>query len=135
MQLDDWVLCRIYKKKNVNKALETKVEDSIPHNIDITAANIQVNQDQMVKFPRTYSLAHLLEMDYLGPISQLLNSDNSYNSANNDFLNNTFTSSGTGFVHKVEFGEMPFQNADSGRFQLAQGSTFTPGYDMYCLDR
>lgn len=142
MRLDDWVLCRIYKKRNVSKALdmEPKVEDSSPLNVDLTGANNEANieEQQMLKFPRTYSLAHLLELDYLGPISQLLSSDNSYNSAH-DFLNNstTLTSLGsTGFVHKVEFGEMSYQNADSGRFQVAQSSAFNQGsHDMYCLDR
>lgn len=133
-QLDDWVLCRIYKKKNVNKVVEPKMEESSPQ-MDITRGN-EANEEQMLKFPRTYSLSHLLDMDYLGPVSQFL-SDNSFNSAHQDFLNNTLmTNSGTGFVHKVQFGgEIPYQNSDSGRFQAAQSSTFTPGYDMYCLDR
>lgn len=137
MRLDDWVLCRIYKKRNVNKALEPKVEDLSPH-IDITTvADEATNEDhEKLKFPRTYSLAQLLDLDYLGPISQLL-SDNPYNSAHDFLLNNTLTNSGTGFVQKFEFGdEMPYQNVDPGRFQVAQTSTsFTPGYDMYCLDR
>ncbi|XP_060958365.1 NAC domain-containing protein 2-like isoform X1 [Cannabis sativa] len=137
MRLDDWVLCRIYKKRNVNKALDPKVEDLSPH-IDVTTvANEAINEDnETLKFPRTYSLAQLLDLDYLGPISQLLN-DNPFNSAHDFLLNNTLTNPGTGFVQKFEFGEeIPYQNADSGRFQVAQSSTpFTPGYDMYCSDR
>jgi len=38
-----------------------------------------LNEQELVKFPRTCSLTNLLDMDYMGPISQIL-SDGSYNS-------------------------------------------------------
>lgn len=116
-QLDDWVLCRIYKKKQIGKALEEKVELSSPQ-IDITAPS-NANEDHSLKFPRTCSISHLLELEYLGPISQLLN-DNSYNSTF-EFQNNLI-SSGTDPVQKLHFGEMPYQNTDSGKFQVTQSS-------------
>ena len=158
-QLDDWVLCRIYKKRNMGKVVEPKVEDSSPHNmVDhmIRGVNYEANnnildeQQQMLKFPRTFSLAHLLELDYLGPISHLLNDNNnnisSYSPAH-DFLNSTFPSSGNnGFCQKLEPGEMPYQSSDPVKFQVAQtqNGNFGQqhvfanqglGYDMYGLDR
>ncbi|XP_024029424.1 NAC transcription factor 29 isoform X2 [Morus notabilis] len=145
MRLDDWVLCRIYKKRHMAKALEPKVEDSSPHT-DITAhVGHEANEEQMLKFPRTYSLAHLLELDYLGPIPQLLNDNNPYNSAHDFNVNsNTWPNSGTGFVQNLQFGEMPYQNSDLGKFQVAQAqsSNFNQqhvfgnqGYDVYGLER
>ncbi|GMN41889.1 hypothetical protein TIFTF001_011105 [Ficus carica] len=158
MRLDDWVLCRIYKKRQMAKAVEQKVEDLISPQIGITAVGLgldQANEEQMLKFPRTYSIAHLLEMDYLGPISQLLNENGPYNSAN-DFHNtnnnnnmnmNLPPSSGSGYGQKLEFGEMEYQNSDMGKFQVAQTQSSqignfnqqpvfgSQGFDVYGLDR
>ncbi|GMI75338.1 NAC-LIKE, ACTIVATED BY AP3/PI, Arabidopsis NAC domain containing protein 29, NAC-like [Hibiscus trionum] len=70
MRLDDWVLCRIYKKKNSGgggRVLEQKGEES----------NTQTDSQQMLKFPRTSSVSHLLELDYMGPVSQLFG-ENTY---------------------------------------------------------
>lgn len=51
-------------------------------------------QQQMVKFPRTISLTHLLEMDsYLAPISHLL-SDASYNSTFDYQINTAHNNAG-----------------------------------------
>ncbi|KAL9325154.1 hypothetical protein ACSQ67_005799 [Phaseolus vulgaris] len=85
MRLDDWVLCRIYKKKNVGKSLEAK-EDYPIAQINLTPPN-NGTEHEVVKFPRTSSLTHLLDMDYLGPISHIL-SDASYTSTF-DFQLNT----------------------------------------------
>ncbi|KAF3431489.1 hypothetical protein FNV43_RR26220 [Rhamnella rubrinervis] len=119
MRLDDWVLCRIYKKKQMVKVLEEKMELSSPQ-LDITAP-IDDNEDHSLKFPRTCSIAHLFELEHLGPISQLLN-ENSHNPTF-DFQNN-WTSTGTDHVQKLQFGEMPYQNTDSGKFQVTQSSIF-----------
>lgn len=73
-QLDDWVLCRIYKKKNPTRQPEVKIEDSftqVPTAADFT-------EQQTHKFPRTCSLTHLWEFDYMSSISQLLD-ENAYN--------------------------------------------------------
>ncbi|KAG6398864.1 hypothetical protein SASPL_140335 [Salvia splendens] len=74
MRLDDWVLCRIYKKKNLTKPPEQKVEDSF---IQPVIAN-EVIEPQIHKFPRTCSLTHLWEYEYMTSISQLLD-ENAYN--------------------------------------------------------
>lgn len=88
MRLDDWVLCRIYKKKNVSKSsVELKEEYPSPQ-MNITEEDNIGNEQNMVKFPRTCSLTHLLEMDtYLAPISHVL-SDPSYNSTLDYQMNN-----------------------------------------------
>lgn len=76
-QLDDWVLCRIYKKKSPGKSSEQKVEESygqIP-----TTNNDTTEVQQAYKFPRPCSLSHLWEYEYMGSISQLMNDNSNYN--------------------------------------------------------
>lgn len=102
------------------KVLEEKVELSSPQ-YDITAPIDANNEDHSLKFPRTCSIAHLLDLEYLGPFSQLLN-ENSYNPTF-DFQNN-LTCSETDHDQKLQFGERPYQNTDSGKFQVTQSSIF-----------
>ncbi|KAF7828033.1 NAC transcription factor 29 [Senna tora] len=85
MRLDDWVLCRIYKKKSIAKAMEQKEEEEeeeYPTSSQMNSSNNN-NEEQMMnmmmKLPRPCSLTHLLDMDnYLPPLSHLL-SETSYN--------------------------------------------------------
>ncbi|KAK7407388.1 hypothetical protein VNO78_09267 [Psophocarpus tetragonolobus] len=123
MRLDDWVLCRIYKKKNMGKSMEAKGDYPIGQ-VNLTPANNDSGQE-MVKFPRTSSLTHLLEMDYLGPISHML-SDGSYNSTF-DFQINTANGGIDPFV-KAQPIEIPNNHyaADSGKYQVKQNSTINP---------
>lgn len=114
-QLDDWVLCRIYKKKQTTKTLDQKVdEESCSQRINKIGSNIDaIEQQQLMKFPRTCSLTHLRELEYFGPIAQLL-SDNTYNFSY-DFQNAT-----PEHVGKVQLGEIPNQyTTDSGKFQVS----------------
>lgn len=125
MRLDDWVLCRIYKKKHVNKAyLDPKMEDSSPQIDHFTAAN-DVKEEQMLNFPRTCSISSLLDMDYLGPISQLLNDNSTY-----DFHNMLATSAALGSVQTFQFGDqqnqIPYQSTDSAKFQVMMNQTSSP---------
>ncbi|GLT54649.1 hypothetical protein SLA2020_278310 [Shorea laevis] len=122
MRLDDWVLCRIYKKKPMAKTLEQREEESL--SLSLPAQIDPSEQQQISKFPRTCSITHLLDMEYLGPISHLLcDNDNSYNSGF-DFQN-TF-----GNDEKPKLGEMPYQYMmDSGKFQV------NPVYDFPSFDR
>jgi len=139
MRLDDWVLCRIYKKRHMAKVLDRKVEeDSLPAQIDVTLPN-DASEQHMSKFPRTYSLSQLLDMECLGPISQLL-CDNSYNS-NFDYQN-MIGNAGTDNAEKPQLGEIPYQYMDSGKFQVNQGASIfsqpmflNPVYDMRGFDR
>lgn len=114
-QLDDWVLCRIYKKRQTGSrsVLDAKVEEdqSCVDQLGKTGGYVEhVNasdeQKMMVKFPRTCSLAHLVELEYFAPISQLLN-DNTYN-FNYDFQNgiNNNAASDDQFENKLQPSDM-----------------------------
>ncbi|OIW04777.1 hypothetical protein TanjilG_08660 [Lupinus angustifolius] len=123
MRLDDWVLCRIYKKKNMGKSLEQKEEYPIVQ-INLTGENDHDTKQEMLKFPRTNSLANLLDMDYLGPISQILY-DGSYNSTF-DYQINT---ANVGVDHFVKPQMVEFTNSyegDSGKYQVKENSTTNP---------
>ncbi|KAL3369806.1 hypothetical protein AABB24_007034 [Solanum stoloniferum] len=119
MRLDDWVLCRIYKKKNLGRAIEMmKVEEdtqqsqimSVINPIEVVASNGQ----QTMKLPRTCSLSHLLEMDYFGSISQLFDDNNSYNTISQ---NNTLMTNGYVGPHQAmeifQLGEVSQNNSNS----------------------
>ncbi|XP_050372433.1 NAC domain-containing protein 1-like [Argentina anserina] len=118
MRLDDWVLCRIYKKKHVNKAyMDPKLEDSSPQTDHFAAAN-DVKEEQAVIFPRTFSVSSFLDMDYLGPISQILNENPTY-----DFQNMLATNAGLN-GQMFQFGDqIPYQSADSAKFQVMNQSS------------
>ncbi|KAJ6768336.1 putative proteinC TRANSCRIPTION FACTOR 56 [Salix koriyanagi] len=120
MRLDDWVLCRIYKKRHTVRQLEEKTENTVDAHMDVTPAN-DASELQMMKFERTCSLSHLLELEYLGSISELLSGD-TYNS-NLDFQN-LMNNARTDQVEKIQLGQMSPQHTDRGKFQgNQQGST------------
>ncbi|KAL1317524.1 hypothetical protein AAHE18_15G140200 [Arachis hypogaea] len=145
MRLDDWVLCRIYKKRSIAKSmLEPKEEfptmPQINHHLTSSSNDGNDNnddeQEMMMKFPRTCSLTHLLEMDYLGPISQIL-SDGSYNSTFDFQLNsaNVGNMIMDPFMKQPQILEIPNKNnhnnpyydVDSGKNNLVkQNSTINP---------
>jgi hypothetical protein len=121
-QLDDWVLCRIYKKKTMTKSLETN-EDYTTNQMNMTQTNNDSEQE-LVKFPRTCSLTNLLEMDYLGPISQIL-SDGSYNSTFEYQINTAHGGLMDPFV-KSQMVEMPKNNSYEGdleKYNVKQNSS------------
>ncbi|KAI4386385.1 hypothetical protein MLD38_004320 [Melastoma candidum] len=121
MRLDDWVLCRIYKKRH---AARTNVE--FGQNFEDPKAQISADSEVVdvdntlndqsttrLKFPRTCSLTHLLEMDYLTPISHLL-SDNQFNPMF-DYQNIGF---GPGFP-ELQTGDIPcYHLADLGKIEV-----------------
>ncbi|GAA0182999.1 DNA-binding transcription factor [Lithospermum erythrorhizon] len=87
MRLDDWVLCRIYKKKNMARAIDTdiKAEESNAH--FVSSHDNTIGGLEEMKLPRTCSLSHLWEFDYLtsmASVSQLFN-DNPYSNNNATF--------------------------------------------------
>ncbi|CAL0310983.1 unnamed protein product [Lupinus luteus] len=83
------------------KAFEPKEEYPSVH-INISAPKNEGEQD-MLKLPRTCSLTYLLDMNYLGPISQMF-SDGSYNPTFDFQLNSANV--GTDPFVKPELGEM-----------------------------
>ncbi|XP_061975159.1 NAC domain-containing protein 2-like [Populus nigra] len=114
------VLCRIYRKRHAIRHLEEKTENPVHAHLDVTPDN-DAREQQMMKISGTCSLSHLLEMEYLGSISQLLSGD-AYNS---DFDSQNLTSDAlTDHVIKIQLGEMSPEHTDNGNFQGNQrGST------------
>nr|TKR74414.1 NAC transcription factor 29-like [Populus alba] len=114
------VLCRIYRKRHAIRHLEEKTENPVHAHLDATPAN-DAREQQMMKISRTCSLSHLLEMEYLGSISQLLSGD-TYNSGfdSQNLMSDAFTD----HVIKIQLGEMSPEHTDNGNFQGNQrGST------------
>ncbi|XAR55981.1 hypothetical protein NMG60_11036247 [Bertholletia excelsa] len=108
MRLDDWVLCRIYKKKNIGRVLEQTVENSTAQ----SGTTSETNDSQLMKLPRPCSLSQMWELDSLGSLPQLLN-DNTYDS----YIDNyqiTFD--------KFQLGEFPHQYMNSLKFQGSHSS-------------
>ncbi|KAK4373235.1 hypothetical protein RND71_008619 [Anisodus tanguticus] len=115
MRLDDWVLCRIYKKKSLGRAMEMmKVEQDTQQPEIISAINpVEVvaatTGQQTLKLPRTCSLSHLLEMDYFGSISQLFD-DNSYNGISQNTLMTNVNGNVPQAMEKFQIGKVSHQN-------------------------
>lgn len=82
MRLDDWVLCRIYKKKSSEKPLEQREETTSTQNVSSVNEHNAMEMQSM-KISRTFSLAHLWELESLGSISHLLGDhDTNYDNDN-----------------------------------------------------
>lgn len=130
-QLDDWVLCRIYKKKNSGGiVLDQQVEESNTPIHMTQCSSDAIETQQMLKFPRTNgSVPQLLELDYMGPISQHLG-ENTYNSSF-DYFPNTIASNTTGdHVEKLQLQEIPYQYTGSGKFQVNETGFFNQQVSM-----
>nr|AGV29511.1 putative NAC domain class transcription factor [Tamarix hispida] len=123
MRLDDWVLCRIYRKRHVAKTdykeEGEEEEEALQPPISLTNTpkteykeeqeDQHHHQQQMYNLPRTFSLAHLLEFNYLGSISHLLN-DNPTSPPSIDFQeNNSNDNMGTSGI----FGPNGFDREDA----------------------
>ncbi|KAL6969622.1 hypothetical protein U1Q18_029332 [Sarracenia purpurea var. burkii] len=122
MRLDDWVLCRIYKKKNVGRAQEEKSEEE-NSSIQTGTTNDIASADysQPLKLPRNCSLSHLWELDSFGSLPQLLSDTTNFNSIFDNYQNpmgsfGIIPGSGSGDSNggneKIPFGDLPFQYMD-----------------------
>lgn len=122
MRLDDWVLCRIYKKKSLGSTTrameiikvegETQPPQAIATNCETLIGNNNNNgPPQGLILPRPCSLTHLLELDYLGSSSQLLgdNNNNNNNSTSHNYPN---------FDH-----QNPLFMTSGGNYHFALGET------------
>lgn len=124
MKLDDWVLCRIYKKKNLGRISfdhEPKVEDSF-----ITQLPTSMNEQQeQEKFPRNYSLNHLWEFDYM---TQLVNENSSSFNVpfNNQETSNINYYNGS-FSQKTQSGHV---DQDATKFQVNPTVFVNPPYEL-----
>ncbi|KAL7589473.1 NAC domain-containing protein 2 [Lactuca sativa] len=126
MRLDDWVLCRIYKKKTAAKPLEQREEDSNAENV---ASDDHNSMDlQSMKIPRTFSLAHLWELESLGSISHLLDDHNT------NYENNAGIETGIGIMPQSSTPILetrvreshPIKFEDTHQNNLNQSSFFSP---------
>ncbi|XP_060215323.1 NAC domain-containing protein 1-like [Lycium barbarum] len=132
MRLDDWVLCRIYKKKNLGKTMEMmKAEEE-----ELEAQIVSTNNDievvgaacgpQTMKLPRTCSLSHLLELDYFGSIPQLLsdnsNDDQSYTMNNFNNVNVVHHTEKFQLGDQVSSQQQNTNIADPLKFQVSQSN-------------
>ncbi|KAK7400901.1 hypothetical protein VNO78_12210 [Psophocarpus tetragonolobus] len=125
MRLDDWVLCRIYKKKSMGKALEHKEAHQKVQITNLTAATNHDAEQKMMNIPRTWSLTYLLDMNYLGPIL----TDGSYCS-NFDFQINNAHIGIDPFVKSQPVEITNNYAADSVKFQVKQSSTINQPLSM-----
>ncbi|GFQ02560.1 nac transcription factor 29 [Phtheirospermum japonicum] len=115
MKLDDWVLCRIYKKKNMGRAnshdQQRVIEDHSIAQIATTSDHAISEPQQYNKFPRVSSLTHLWEIDYMGSISHLLNENVSFNNqetiSNNNGIN--YFSRPAGDKNQQSFGNPMYE--------------------------
>ncbi|KAJ4973778.1 hypothetical protein NE237_006952 [Protea cynaroides] len=119
MRLDDWVLCRIYKKKHMSRSVEQKEEEEIN---EATQTNLGASEEQLPVFPRTFSLTHLLDVDYLS-LSQMIN-ENPFGSIS-EFETAGSNGGSQGNTYKFHQPyEMTYQFGNSTKFQGNQNTVF-----------
>ncbi|CAM8881239.1 unnamed protein product [Rhodiola kirilowii] len=129
MRLDDWVLCRIYKKKpmvgrymeprEVEEQAQAQALAQAQAQTQVDLASSEYLDDQ--KLPRTFSISNFLDMEYIGSISQLMNDNQSYNPApetQSATSNNVGTNSGNVYNHQ-QWIEMTYPYINQGRYQGA----------------
>ncbi|XP_057751986.1 NAC domain-containing protein 2-like [Arachis stenosperma] len=136
MRLDDCVLCRIYKKKHAAKALDQGQEYPTTVQINLNASTNNDDQKELMmmkNLPRTCSLTYLLDMNYFGPISQLL-SDGSYNNSSTfEIFQHSNSVDNIGIVDplvKTQMVEMDnsYYAQDSGKSQVMKQGNDLRGY-------
>ncbi|XP_058083081.1 NAC transcription factor 29-like [Magnolia sinica] len=109
MRLDEWVLCRIYRKRHASRVVEQKQEE--PSTENVTSIAVDDSDTQPLKFPRPCSLSHLLELDYM---SRLLG-DHGLNWMEGIEIMNT--ASGSSEMDKTQMPNTAYQFVDSTQFQ------------------
>lgn len=110
----------------MTKALEKTVEeDTHVAQTDVTLMGNDASEQNMSRFP---SITHLLDMEYLGSISQLLCDNNSYNTTF-DFQNTIGNAGIDNNAEKPQLGEIPYQDMDSGNI-FSQPMVVNPVYDI-----
>ncbi|KAL3636230.1 NAC domain-containing protein 2 [Castilleja foliolosa] len=110
MRLDEWVLCRIYKKKNIARNQELRVEESkLGQNV---TNSCDANYEQ-----------HLWEFDYLTSISQLLDENVQHNSTfnNQETISNNIVTRGIEKYHPVQ---MQISNTDGVKLDMINQTIF-----------
>ncbi|XP_051144457.1 NAC domain-containing protein 2-like [Andrographis paniculata] len=123
MRLDDWVLCRIYKKKNVTKSTDQTVE---PPFAQIAKTATDASEHQAYMFPKTCSLTNLWELDYMATMSQIMQGNACNMSFNNQETTNNNTSSTGKYNHP---GQEQIPYTDDTKFQVSQAIFMNPMYE------
>jgi len=133
LQLDDWVLCRIYKKSNslssVPPLMDQEQEDSGTEDAYLPSLQ-NITQENTVKLPKSSSISDLLED--CGALSHLFDTQPEFNSllANPSssplFINGNNNDNGNAYLvpHRVETkypSVQDHQNSPSKRQRTAEG--------------
>ncbi|XP_022877703.1 NAC transcription factor 29-like [Olea europaea var. sylvestris] len=121
MRLDDWVLCRIYKKKNLGRVTAQIAEN--PFTKTVTSANDASTELQTLKFPRPSSLTHLWEFDYLGSLSQLFSDSTSHNETFS--INQAPLNSNGSTIEKYQLGKVQQPTFENPELYELQGQTWS----------
>ncbi|CAI9096566.1 OLC1v1032745C2 [Oldenlandia corymbosa var. corymbosa] len=112
MRLDDWVLCRIYKKKNLGRSMEIKEEDQSLSTETIASGDTIGSHELSQKFPRICSLSHLWEMEYMNATIPQIFGENSYMDQNVLITNNGNGNQGS--TRQQQLGEVPYHHNQYG---------------------
>ncbi|XP_010931442.1 NAC domain-containing protein 2 [Elaeis guineensis] len=72
MRLDDWVLCRIYKKNNYTLSTDPEQDDSAVEDVFMPSLTNTTPQNSPPKLPKSCSLTELLNNVDFSALSQLL---------------------------------------------------------------
>ncbi|XP_065012434.1 NAC domain-containing protein 2-like [Musa acuminata AAA Group] len=72
MRLDDWVLCRIYKKSHHQPSMDAEKDDSGVEDVAMPTPPSATQQHDTAKLPKSYSLSELLDAADFSALSRLL---------------------------------------------------------------
>lgn len=123
-QLDDWVLCRIYKKSNHSLSMDREQEDIAMDDLFMPSLTNTTLQNNPPKLPKSCSLTELLENVDFSSLSQLLENTPdipcfqqdpaAHPSSNQPFISNNSSSNGsTFFVQQLSQTESPVLPAEN----------------------
>ncbi|THU43930.1 hypothetical protein C4D60_Mb02t02040 [Musa balbisiana] len=123
MRLDDWVLCRIYKKSNHQLPLDAEQEDT-----GVEAASPHsMQQNSFLKLPKSYSLTELLDAADYSTLARLLENPPDVLGSQNCSIN--YPDSNASFIPHCNQAELPVPIKDNvlKRKQIVNSSCFEEG--------
>ncbi|XP_010922870.1 NAC domain-containing protein 2 [Elaeis guineensis] len=125
MRLDDWVLCRIYKKSNHTLSMDRQQEDISVEDVFMPSLTNTTPQNNPPHLPKSCSLTDLLENVDFSALSQLLENTADIPSFQQDqvvhpssdqpFINNSSSSNRSNiFIPQLSQTESPVLPAENG---------------------
>ncbi|CAL9083692.1 unnamed protein product [Musa textilis] len=72
MRLDDWVLCRIYKKSHHQPSMDAEKDESGVEDVAMPTPPSATRQHDTARLPKSYSLSELLDAADFSALSRLL---------------------------------------------------------------